>query len=80
MVVEDVLLESTFPELLPAGASARTAAACLVANSDQQTGRQRPRSVRMSSSEEGSRSTDEEERPADKALHREALRWNKALV
>ena len=38
MVVEDVLLQSTFPEQLPRGVW-RTAAAWLVANSDQQTGR-----------------------------------------
>ena len=43
VVVEDVLLRRAFPELLPAGPTERLSpCTCMVANSDQQTGRWRP--------------------------------------
>ena len=41
VVVQDVVLQDSFPELLPAGPTARLCT-CLVDNSDQQTGRWRP--------------------------------------
>ena len=62
MVVQDVLLQSTFPELLPAGASGGSLPRAMAA-----------RSARTSSREEESRSTDEEER-----LTKRCIGWHRA--
>ena len=61
MVVEDVLLKSTFPQLLPAGAVRATAAASPGGQLRPTDRAMAARSARTSSSEEESSSTDEEE-------------------
>ena len=84
MVVEDVLLKSTFPQLLPPWADRAISHACLVANSDQQTGRWRPARLqarRMPSTDEKQRhlmclDSSHEARPGRAAPTTARKRWD----